>query len=677
MRPTALYSPAIDGLRAIAVLAVIFNHAGFPAMPGGFTGVDVFFAISGFVVSAASASLAKHDFNPFILRFYARRLMRITPALIVCLIATCLMAAFFVPRAWLSQNIQQTGLLATVGLSNFALLGAGTYFSPTSEFNPFTHTWSLGIEEQFYLIFPLLFFLWLRKFRKISVAMLVLLTIASAASASVFISKDATAAFYLLWNRFWELGAGVLLFQFMTMNGHSFESTTPSTKWTRWGAVISLLVLLIGFHFARPHLAPIPANILPVFGTLGLIFFLHGREGDRLDKFLSSRPLRWIGRLSYSLYLWHWPILVLLRWTIGMESPASIALFYVSTVFLSVVSFHFVESPVRLRSGQWSQSRSLITGISLLVVGFISVKGISNLQDRLSLSSVVRYSMDWFPQSLPQEDGATCRVEIATRPLANGDVLDMTPFSCAQSSSTKLFVVGDSHALAYRRMLENFVKNEGKRVVLYNNAGCPFIPLQLPRKGFSGQACNDLKTVIDDVFAQASPDDVLFLPALRIPRLADHWAHLDLGDLRRSLSSEADAARERDIQAAVPFLNLLEKRGIRILFEAPKPVFDFVPYRCSDWFNRTNPICEARIVSTRAEIEMWRAPVLESMRKLARLSANVSIWDPLPELCSGPVCETMKDGRPLFFDGDHISGYANDLLLPSFSKTVSSWKKNR
>ena len=162
------YLPAIDGLRAIAVIAVILFHADFlNVLPGGFTGVDLFFVISGYVISQSLCDRGHSGFVDYLKAFYRRRLLRILPALLVVLVVTFLVSALFVPQSWLSEQNSRTGLAAFFGVSNVVLAwNPDTYFSPGAELNPFLHTWSLGVEEQYYVVFPVLYFLWLRYKKK-------------------------------------------------------------------------------------------------------------------------------------------------------------------------------------------------------------------------------------------------------------------------------------------------------------------------------------------------------------------------------------------------------------------------------------------------------------------------------------------------------------------------------
>jgi peptidoglycan/LPS O-acetylase OafA/YrhL len=215
------YFPSIDGLRAVAVSAVMIYHLAPSALPGGFTGVDIFFVISGYVVTASLVGREHQSLPQFILGFYARRILRIFPALLVCIVATSIVAVVFIPPAsWLGESIKKTAFYGIIGLSNYALIWSSDgYFSPRAEFNPFTHTWSLAVEEQFYLIAPAIVYLWLTSRsqtggkRVMPFAALVLLALVSCGAAAYNTFANPEAAFYLLPSRFWELACGVLLFQ--------------------------------------------------------------------------------------------------------------------------------------------------------------------------------------------------------------------------------------------------------------------------------------------------------------------------------------------------------------------------------------------------------------------------------------------------------------------------------
>lgn len=218
-KPTA-YRADIDGLRAVAVLSVMLYHLNGAYLPGGFVGVDVFFVISGFVVTASLAQSQARSFSEFITSFYARRLARIVPALVTTLLVSSFVATLFIPKAWLSDLNQETARYAYFGLSNWVLQrNSDFYFAPRAEFNPYTHTWSLGVEEQFYLIVPFILFFWAchrfasqRTSQKTVVLILAGICLASLVFCIWASRSHGAIAFYSIGARFWELGLGALLF---------------------------------------------------------------------------------------------------------------------------------------------------------------------------------------------------------------------------------------------------------------------------------------------------------------------------------------------------------------------------------------------------------------------------------------------------------------------------------
>ena len=269
----------IDGLRAIAVLSVVVYHLNSNLLPCGYAGVDIFFVISGFVVSYSISSYAEAgwgagkfmnfiSFLNFVLFFYFRRLVRIMPVLVVCLIATFLVATLLVPDAWLSHTNTDTGLFAFFGLSNFILYrDANNYFSPLAEFNPFTHTWSLAVEEQFYVAFPILFFLWIKNYRSASFAILIVLAAESFAYNLYFNIHDQNQAFYMIWCRFWELGIGVLLFQYLTIRNRDGNSLGSIGIVSRIFVEIGFVVMIVGLFSVNTIKLPIPSSAVSVLGA--------------------------------------------------------------------------------------------------------------------------------------------------------------------------------------------------------------------------------------------------------------------------------------------------------------------------------------------------------------------------------------------------------------------------
>ncbi|MCW2001550.1 peptidoglycan/LPS O-acetylase OafA/YrhL [Xanthomonas arboricola] len=675
------YFAHIDGLRALAVLSVIAYHLDASWLPGGFTGVDLFFVISGFVVSASVDRLPRTSSAGELARFYARRLRRIAPALLVCLLTTALFAALFIPESWLSEASTNTGRMAVFGVSNWVLANVGQdYFSPRAEFNPYTHTWSLGVEEQFYLLFPWLFMGWIRvgRGRAVSLGLFVLASAASLAYAwmRTLVPGHEVSSFYLTTARFWQLGAGVLLYQCLAWSRRGEGPAVFETGIAVPAPLRSLLLLLAvasigyGVLFARPGHSPWSDGLWPVAGAVVLLAMLHQHAGGWVGRALSARAVVAIGRRSYSLYLWHWPVLVVLRWTVGLESTTAKLAAVVLTFAFAAASYRWVELPWRQRRLQnRSNMRVVMVGLGALVLAAGIQSLVFKTQAYTSLSVVSRHPLDWYAYAKGlRKEFPTCRIAATNDMLAGQPVRVFARGACSLPSRTQrqVFVIGDSHALAYNELLRRFALVEGGSVRMYGVAGCSLASMQ---PGIQPGGCEAfLRPALDDVIARARAGDVLFLPGLRVPRLAEQDV---LFDLQRNVallrSEQAQVERAAAVSATIALLLPVQARGVQVVFEAPKPVLAAPPYRCSDWFNRRNAICANGMQVPRAVMQDYRAPALEGLQHIVAGVPGASLWDPLPVLCDADVCAPTRQGRPLFFDADHLSGYGNRVLLPSFA----------
>lgn len=683
--PSRGYVPHIDGLRAIAVLAVIVFHLDPAWLPGGFTGVDVFFVISGFVVSASVHRLPPLSLGQSMLRFYARRICRIAPALLACVLLTAVASVLFIPESWLSEASDKTGLMALFGFSNWVLAAIGNdYFAPKAEFNPYTHTWSLGVEEQFYLLFPLLFLAWARgaRGRWISLGLFALVSMASLLHAAVLGLREAPPswAFYATSTRLWQLGLGVLLFQLL----HVRQSLDPATSQTlkRAAPVFSLLAMmalaLLGWALwsSRAGRSPWPDGLLPAFATAGLLWALHHHPQAWVARLLASAPMRRIGLLSYSLYLWHWPVFVLMRWTVGLQTPWQMTAAMVLVLVLSWASWRWVEQPFRgtlaqrLRPGRWVLAGAVVL---LCAAGIQAL--LYQQAPRLSLSTVSRHPADWYPNGKSVAgDYPNCALLAAKHRFEGGSARTFARGNCDRPTPAgapkRVFVAGDSHAMAYIELLQRLALETGSEVSLYGRGGCPQVSLQKWRG--AGAGCADFDAaVFADIARRAQPGDAVVLVSLRMPRLSDQFVLFDArAQLAGELTAEATAGREAEAVEAIKQWKPLAERGVRIVLEAPKPVLPAPPYRCSDRFNSRNEVCRNGLDSTREAMEALRAPMLGSLRQVVDGLPGGVLWDPMPVLCDDALCPAQRDGRPLFFDGDHLSAHGNRVLLPSLQQVL-------
>lgn len=674
---TIRYAPHVDGLRALAVLSVVLYHLNPTWVPGGFAGVDIFFVISGFIVSASIGSTRFDKTSRFITFFYARRVARIIPALSVFLLATFCLVVFLIPSAWISKSIDQTGLFAFFGLSNFILAHSGdTYFSPLSEFNPFTHTWSLAVEEQFYLLFPALFAPWIAGRFRLSSTLFLSVSVLSFIAA-ISSTNSAEQNYYFSWFRLWELGSGVALYQLLSMQGVSFSTAYPKARWTDLGSATSLLLLIFGLYTADPKSAPFPSAIPALLGTLGLLGFLQSCNYGFANSFLTLRFLRFVGKISYSLYLWHWAVFVFFRWTVGLHTEKLMLLAFGLSFLIAWLSYRFVETPFRRLASGKSPLIVISAGIAVLTVAFSASLYLIKARPSLSLSQVVQNDAVWYPDRIASNpDVADCNVVFTEEKIGDSTVWNYSRNPACQLPKTfehEIYVIGDSHAMHYRRMFSLIALGTGANVHAFNNAGCPFIDFfSEPTRDNRCKAPTE--SGFNALVNSAKQGDLVLLGSLRVPRMIDQWAHLYTYNqvMDEMLSRKNLSIRSLLEKEAIKDLAPLALKGVRLVFLAPTPTFNTVPFRCADWFNAMNPICSYGPEFSRNDLLRLREPAMTSLATVIKNTPNTSVWDPFPILCPADSinCRTANDGMPLFFDGDHISGHANDLLFEHFRNDV-------
>jgi len=220
-------------------------------------------------------------------------------------------------------------------------------------------------------------------------------------------------------------------------------------------------------------------------------------------------------------------------------------------------------------------------------------------------------------------------------------------------------------------MFSDYVLDTGAKVVLYNNGGCPFLSLQ-PWREHTPHCLKMARQALQHMLPQLGAGDVVFMPSLRVPRFVDQWDRLPQDDMSTRVSSET-AAKERDVavREGADLLQRIQATGARTMLEAPDLVMKAPLFRCADVWTLSNPVCADGTTVNRAEFKRLRAPMLASIQSLAGKVPGSRVWDPFPVLCpDAEECNGFLDGKPLFFDGDHLSGFANRLLLPSFTQAV-------
>jgi peptidoglycan/LPS O-acetylase OafA/YrhL len=485
---SSAYRPEIDGLRALAVVAVIINHMNQDLLPSGYLGVDIFFVISGYVITSSLLRKNSTSLADFLVGFYVRRIKRLIPALAFFVVITSVLISLVNPEPRVSLGI---GWRSLFGISNIQLYNVATdYFASSTELNPFIHTWSLGVEEQFYVLFPLL--VWFSGFGRQTkngprnlFLIAGFLSLASLISFVYLYSKNQAAAYFLMPPRFWEMAVGCLVFLALYRRAGfaSLLKRIPS---------LLILFLLVAVLFL-PNTVPVPATFAVVLLTMLLIGSLQ--QGSITYRLLTIKMVLKVGLISYSLYLWHWGVLSLSRWTIGIHwwsVPIVIGLMLMMAFF----SYYFIETPFRAGVNA-SRTIILATGVALILGSFAAVQSISKVfSTRLYLDR-----SEPLLKRLPQTN------EI----ISNCNVYNNTELECGYRDSANLntiFLLGDSHIDQFADQLLSFAKKHGYNLVRATGGGCPF-PVTPAMQ--IGDHCRRVQEQIkQNVLQKAKSGDIVF-----------------------------------------------------------------------------------------------------------------------------------------------------------------------
>jgi peptidoglycan/LPS O-acetylase OafA/YrhL len=597
------YRPDIDGLRAVAVLAVVAYHAWPQALGGGFIGVDVFFVISGFLITrillAPGFSFAS---------FYARRVRRIFPALLIVLAATLALGASFLP----TDNLRNL-LAHTIGgglfVANFVAYQDAGYFSGASDLKPLVHLWSLGVEEQFYLAWPLL--VWLAVRKRVLMPAMALMAFASFALFVWLSDANPRAAFYLSPSRFWELLAGAMLVR-----------TSVPARWAGAAAATGLALiaasaLLISSETEFP-------GALMLVPTLGACLIVASPGDHAAGRLLSSRGAVAIGLISYPLYLWHWPLLSLLR-NFDRAPPAlAIGAVVALSFVLAALTWRVVERPLvglRLRPVAAGLASTMLAAVALGAVAYEAAPAESNELANAACKSRYPYQPSglWF-----------CRL--------------------SKDAAPTVLVLGDSHA---NHLYDGLTEVLPDDAVLAIGACMPTIGLVYPERSDAGGACFNERFQVQSTYLQqrvidAAPLRWVIVSAMwrsfdATGREIDSWS----GKPVSTFGPVVDSALDAYVAALERQLDRLGNVAVTIVLDTPRR-------------------------GLAVELQRQRqAPFNRRVAALAQRRPNVQVLDPMATLCGDRWCawNRLRDANHLTHAGSVIvaralAGQAGAFKVP-------------
>ncbi len=656
------FRPDVEGLRAVAVLLVVLFHAGVPGLGGGFVGVDVFFVISGFVITGVLLRERASDHRTSILGFYGRRCRRIIPAATLVIVVTTV-AAYAVLGAVGGDRTAVDARWAAVFLANFHFAAVGTnYLTATLPPSPLQNFWSLAVEEQFYLVYPTLFVVvagvtMRMAFRTRMAIGLVVVIAASFALSVIQTSTDATVAYFSPFTRAWELALGALV-----------AVSTPALLRVahRWAATITWIglgaIVVAAVRFTTNTVYPGWHVAIPVVGTALVIAGGSAAPPKGAEALLHTVPFRHLGRLSYSLYLWHWPILILAAESAGKSTlPLSQALGWLLVSLLaSVVTYHLVENPIRhfkfARRHRWaSVGLGLgLVGITLSVVtlqlngnggneaaasapgGLVTSESTSQVEQLVSSSLSVRSA----PSNLvPASWGGP--------PASSGCLLSPGQTSITNCvfgdphGSHTVVIYGDSHAAMWFKTLNDIAMRAHWRLIIMSKGTCPIDMLHFVNpKGWGApggewQACDEWHTFAIKHIDQIDPNLVILTQEAGLgPRDADTrgtWR----GGLE-TLISDIRAPKARIV--VLGNIPLSPGGGPDCLSLHPSDIQKCAG-RSSDFYTP------------------WR-----NAEEAAAAARSATYIDTLPWFCSKGVCPAVIGRYDVYVDQYHVSGAYADYL---------------
>jgi len=657
------YRPDIDGLRALAVVSVLFYHLDFGLFSGGFTGVDIFFVISGYLITSIIVK-ERHTNRFSFAAFYERRIRRILPAYFVMLIFTTIGGLLI----YAPETMNQYGRAmryTLVFISNLLFAREVNYFDQSFNDSPLLHTWTLSVEEQFYLLWPVILvlagrYLFKRKFK----LFFILLMAISLAVSEIFTFIQPKLSFYMIYSRAWEFGAGALI-ALPTLPEIQGKRKIEILSSAGFGALL-VSIFLLDDTFRFPGLSA----AFSVIGTTLIIYSGKNEYRGRAHKLLSLRPLLFIGLISYSLYLYHWPLITFAKYYLDRNLLLYEATLIVFVSFLlSYASYRFVETPFRTKKDVRKNRQPLPRKVVFIMTALVIFCFLQAAQKTENSGG--------FPTRFPEIDqidlysGNPLRKDCH---LSQSDILPENKEICSRNYGRKKALIwGDSHANHYSQALDEWARKNKVNLRQITKSAC--VPLhgdfdiyllKEEKRYEKYESCRTFNEKIMKLIDHDSIDIVIiggrwsgYLPETTSIK-DDEKPGLYFLDKNHNVPSQTSTEKifRKNFSQMVA---TLRQKNIDVILLGQAPVFTKNPVEC--YFKNITPLKKIleqtsntsnRCQNTRKEIN---AQVNKSHTFLSRLAQQdgVHYFDPVPELCDATQCSALQNGKILYRDTQHLN----------------------
>jgi len=654
------YRREVDGLRALAVVPIILFHAGFTVFSGGYVGVDIFFVISGYLItSIILADVGKGRFS--LKKFYERRARRILPALFVVVIAC-------IPFAWLwmlpdeFEDFGKSVAYVAVFLSNILFHKQSGYFDTATELKPLLHTWSLAVEEQYYLLFPLFVLVVWKLGRRFLIPALAAIWLASLLYAHWLVFIKPENAYFLLPSRIWEILTGALIGAWTTMGYRSWTVGTAAGNVLAIVGLLMIAVAVFGFDQATPF--PSLYAVVPCLGTALLLVF--ARPHNLVGRWLGTRLAVGIGLVSYSAYLWHQPLFAFARIrSVGSPGLALELALCMGTFLLAWLTWKYVETPLRQR-----------TRLTPRAVFALGISGVAVLL----LFASVSLSSGGFPSRLPEY----VRLVYSSRPasgyctISEKEVLaGVTCVIGAGKTPAHVAILGDSHAMHLSDALSDALKARGQSALIYSQQWCPplvDVGTDMARKNPGCRA-----------FMDAALATVANNPRVKTVVLAAEWSNYTTGsrwgDPGTALYSDRQTQKKSLDENVKVFQRGLDRtRGLLIGHGKSVIIVKSLPeyeYSVPKYLARLAMVQGATALPPERRVSQQQYRERNDAATHAFTRSGDAQWativDPYTLMCSTPYCQYLDSkGNVLYTDGNHLSYAGAELIVREIMRGMDS-----